>query len=288
MVEMTTEQVLTLIRLAVQESNRHPVMACTDAGGLPQIDVLPFAHLNRNLSLVLLMPEENAAQAVVREQHWVEIQFHTENHHCFVRFGGRVFNSQVDTAAALLADGYPFLKPWLTGVNASQIALVQMHTQIIGVELFQSDSLWYKPAHYRVQNGVPVPITAADIGEVQAQGAGQLDTIRRIITHNRGQMIHSIIVNDFDGFSSNISADYEAPEGHSTEDWVNAQWKLYKSIDPARMTFTWGVNGFELKRDGTVECRFFLEISEGGKKRIIQHQENWMLESASWKLIRVV
>ncbi|HPN83094.1 MAG TPA: DUF21 domain-containing protein, partial [Spirochaetota bacterium] len=109
-----------------------------------------------------------------------------------------------------------------------------------------------------------------------------------VLEEEEREMIHSIIVNDFAGFAAHLAEEFEPPEGRGTEEWVNAQWKLYKGIDPAAMSFTWGVNGFELKRDGTIECRFFLEISDGGKKRIIQQQESWILESAAWKLVRVM
>lgn len=287
MVEMSTEQVLGLIRLAVQESNRYPVMACTDQSGLSRMMALPCAHLNRNLSLILLLPGSSLAQTVVRNQQWVEVQFHTQNHHCFVRFGGNVFNSQSESAIERLSEGYPFLKPWLAEISASEVGLVQLDTRIIGLEIFQPDSLWFQPLHYQVQNGQPIPLDATGIGEVQAQGSGQLDTVRRIITHNRGLMIHSIIVNDFDGFSAHLSGEFKPPEGQSSEDWVNSQWKLYKGIDPEKMSFTWGMNGFELKRDGTVECRFFLEIVEGEKKRTFQQQENWIPEGQLWKLVKI-
>lgn len=285
---MTSEQAAGLIKKSVQESNRHPVLACADAGGLPQMVVLPFAHLNRNLSLILLLPEDDALTELVRGQHWIEVQFHTQNHHCFVRFGGRAFVNQLESARERLLEGYPFLKPALSGPQAARMALVQLHSQIIGIEVFESDSLWYSQQHFRVQNGAPEPIDAAEVGEVQAQGAGQLDTVRRIITHNRGEMIHCIVVNKFEDFAVHIAESFEPPEERSVEEWTNDQWKLYKAIDPARMSFNWGVNGFELKRDGSVECRFFLEISDGGKKRIIQQQETWVLENAAWKLFRVL
>jgi hypothetical protein len=72
------------------------------------------------------------------------------------------------------------------------------------------------------------------------------------------------------------------------DDWINAQWKLYKSIKPGKMSYNWGLNGFAHKRDGSVECRFFLEITEGVEKRASRHQEIWLLEDTGWKLIRVI
>jgi hypothetical protein len=53
------------------------------------------------------------------------------------------------------------------------------------------------------------------------------------------------------------------------------------------MSYNWGLNGFEPKRDGSVECRFFLEVQDDGKKNASRHQEIWSMEGADWKLSKV-
>ena len=94
-------------------------------------------------------------------------------------------------------------------------------------------------------------------------------------------------MNNFEGFSAHVAESFDPPAGLTTEDWINAQWKLYKSIEPGRMSYNWGLNGFEPQRDGSVECRFFLEILDDGKKSANQHQELWMMEGSDWKLFKV-
>jgi len=284
---MEPEQITGLIRKAVGESNRFPLLSFTDNAGAAQLLALPFAHLNRNLSLILLMPEGHAATEFIRTQPWIEVQFHTQNHECFVRFGGRAFVKQLDSAIDKLIEGYPFLEPWFHGAKRETIALVQLSSQIIGLDILAPESPWYETSYCSVQNGEAVPVQAAGAGELQERGAGQLDTVRRIITHNRGEMIHCVITNNFGGFSSHISENFDPPEGLAPDDWINAQWKLYKSIEPGKVSYNWGLNGFEHKRDGSVECRFFLETDDAGKKSAGQHQEIWIQEGSDWKLFKV-
>ena len=284
---MAPEQASGLIWKAVNESSRFPSIAFTDGSGLPQLVVLPFAHLNRNFTIVLLMPEKHAATEMMRTQPWIEVQFHTHDNDCFVRFGGRAFIKQRDSAIDKLIEGYPFLASWFEDSKRQTITLVQVYTQIIGIEQSAPGGPWFASDWYRVQSGEIVPVSAEGVGEMQEKGMGQFDIVRRIITRNRGEMIHCVITNNFDGFSTHVAEGFEPPEGATPEDWINEQWKLYKSIEPGRMSYNWGLNGFEYRRDGSVECRFFLEILGGEQKKEQQHQELWMMEGSDWKLFKV-
>ena len=285
--QMAPEQAAGLIRKAVSESSRFPNIAFTDTNGLPQSLTLPFAHLNRNYTLVLLMPEAHAVTELMRGQPWIEVQFHTQNNDCFVRFGGRAFVKQIDSAFDKLVEGYPFLASWFEDSKRQTITLVQVYSQIIGVERTGSVGPWFDASYYRVQNGDLFPVTAAGFSEMQENISGQFDIVRRVITRNRGEMIHCVVTNNFEGFSAHIAENFDSPEGLTTEDWINAQWKLYKSIEPGKMSYNWGLNGFEPKRDGSMECRFFLEVLDDGNKTAQQHQEIWAVEGSDWKLFKV-
>ncbi|MDR2733130.1 MAG: hypothetical protein LBC99_00635 [Spirochaetota bacterium] len=285
---MDSPQLAGIIRKAASESGRSPIVAFVDKSGLPQLAVLPFAHMNRNCTLVLLMPEAHPATAVLRAQPWVEIHFASVKRDCFARFGGRAFIKQMDGTLDKLIEGYPWLGSWFQDARRQDYVLMQLHTQIIAMEMLEGDSPWYQTSYYRVQNGEVVPINAASTEAMQEMEAGQLETVRRIITQNRSEMIQCVAKNNFRGFANHVSESFNPPEGITVDDWINAQWKLYKSIKPGKTSYNWGLNGFTHKRDGSVECRFFLEITEGTEKRASQHQEIWLLEDTGWKLIRVI
>jgi len=257
---MDPAQLTGVIRKTVSESNRSPVLAFVDKSGLPQLAVLPFAHMNRNLTLVLIMPEANAAVTTLRTQPWVEVQFASVKRDYLARFGGRAFVKQMDNTLDKLIEGYPWLGAWFQDTKRQNYVLVQIHTQIVTMEMLEGDSPWFQVSYYRVQNGEVVPINAASTEAMQEREAGQLEAVRRIITQYRSEMIQCVAKNDFRGFANHVSESFNPPEGITVDDWINAQWKLYKSIKPGKMAYNWGLNGFAHKRDGSVECRFFLEI----------------------------
>jgi hypothetical protein len=186
---MDPSQITAIIRKTVNESSRSPLLAFVDKSGLPQLAVLPFAHINRNLTMVLLMPEAHPAVTVLRTQPWVEIHFASNKRDCFAGFGGRAFIKQMDAALDRLIEGYPWLGAWFQDARRQDYVLMQLHTQIIAMEMLEAESPWFQTSYYRIQNGEIVSINAVSTEAIQGMDAGQLEAVRRIITQNRSEMI---------------------------------------------------------------------------------------------------
>lgn len=286
---MDVNQVEGVIRKAVQESNKHFLLAYLDKNGFPHSNYMGFAHLNRNKTIIMMLRASSSRVAILKEQPWIELVFHTNNFSSIVKFFGKVLLTRSPAAVGKLITAYPFLGEYFAPDGSDSI-LVQMQTQMIELETLPQGGNWHEGHQFLVKDGVleateDADIQGASVGFVE-QDAGGFDAIRRIITRNHGEVLLSVINEEFDSLDEYVSPTYSGPGGGNKEMYKQRLVELYSGLNLAKSEINWGLRDFDHRKDGSVECMYFLDvITPDGKEINTKSREVWIQEDGNWVLL---
>lgn len=287
---MDTNQAAAIIRKAMQESNKHFLLTYLDKNGYPHSNYMGFAHLNRNMTVIMMLRSTSSRIAILKEQPWIELVFHTGEYGNIVKFFGKVVITSSAAAVEKLLTAYPFLAGYFKR-DGSDSVLVQLQTQMIELEHLPTGALWHEGFQYLVKDGVLVPTEDADIqgasvGFVEQDESG-FDDIRRMITRNHGEILMSVINEEFDTLDDYISVSYSGPENTDKEHYKERMSRLYSGLNLGKSEINWGLRDFEIHKNGTVTCGYFLDITTpGGKEITYRSKELWVQEDSNWVLMK--
>jgi len=286
---MQPNEVLTIIRKAVSESNKHFLLSYLDGNGFPHSNFMGFAHLNKNMTVIMMIRNSSERIYDIREQPWIELVFHTRDFSHVIKFFGKALITSSPPSVKKLINAYTFLGDYFTA-DGSDAQLIQLHTQMIEVESLKNGEKWHKKFSYMVENGelvsVDKPVLQGATLGVMEQNEGEFDAIRRYITKNHGDMLMCIIHGDYNGLLSFLSPNFAGKNGQSRDVYHNEQQERFKGLELANAEINWGLRDFDQKKDGSVDCLYFLEITpREGETISIKQKETWVMEGANWLIL---
>lgn len=288
---MKQEEAAAAVKQAVTESNQHFLLSYLDGNGFPHSSYMGFAHLNKNFSVVMIVSGSSRKAEVIKEQPWIELVFNSTDYAYVAKFFGRaVLSNSVPTVQKLLA-AYPQLKNYFPADGEGAV-LIQLQTQLIELEYLPPGEKWHQHKSYMVQNKdleeVENPVLqGASVGPQEKSGE-EFDSIRRQITKNHGEILMNIIHQDYDALLNYVSDAFSGMMGEDREGYKQRTMTRYKDVELANAEINWGLRDFEQKRDGTVVCQYFLDITpQGGEQVSLKQKETWVLDGEEWMLLAI-
>lgn len=280
---MEKEQMLKLLKAAVQESNRSFIMNYLDNNGYPHSSFMGFAHLNSNLSVVLLVRAGARKVESFKTRPRIQLMFHTRDRSHYVKLFGDVLVDQSPPHVRKMMAAYPFLSEWFDP-SGEDAVVVQLMTEVVEIEVMRE---WGPPICFEIRDGKPLPIDPDELAAGGRQNQSFAE-IRTRITRLHGEMLDGVVNNDFDRYASHYSPHFTAPAGQSLEKYYNALWKWYKQVSLDGASVHWGLRDVGIRDDGTFSCRYYLEIvPKGGSGQRMEQHEIWGKEGGEWRLVRI-
>lgn len=280
---MEQEQMLSLLKQAVQDSNRSFIMNYLDNNGYPHSSFMGFAHLNRNLSVVLLVRAGARKVESFKTRPRIQLMFNTAERDFYIKLFGDVLVNQSPPHVRKMMQAYPFLADWFDP-SGEDAVVVQLMTEVVEVERMKE---WGRPICFEIRNGEPFAIDPDELAAGGRQNQS-FSEVRTRITRLHGDMLEGVLSHDFDSYAAHYSPHFTAPAGQSLEKYYNNLWAWYKSSDLDQASVHWGLREVGLRDDGTFSCRYYLEITpKGGEPRRMEQHEIWGKEGGEWRLTRI-
>ncbi len=281
---------LSVFKKAILETNKNFKMSYLD-NGYPRTMTMGFSHLNKSLSIVLIVKKDSEIISTLGNNSWIELFYQTRDLKYSVKLMGEVIISTASISGKKLIGAYPFLADSFA-VGGEDAALIQLQTE--GVEIDIREDSWIKHLNEKfvVEDGILVKVANFSFLSIPLSSAQQIDSgfddIRRKITRTHGDMLMNFMQAEDEQYLSYIG------EGFSATGNLDAQGHLAKlkeslsKVNFSTSEINWGLRDFEKIKEKIVKCKFFLDIICADGKEISQHQEEiWQNIKGEWKIFQL-
>ncbi|MCK4907020.1 MAG: pyridoxamine 5'-phosphate oxidase family protein [Spirochaetes bacterium] len=296
---MLINEILPIIKNVIQESNRNFSLAYIDKNAYPHSSIMGFAHLNKNLSILMAAKTDSKKVEAIGLNPNAEVIFQSRNRNYILKLYGQIKLSNSQKTIEKILQAYPFLTDYFDQ-SGSNMILIQLNTMAIEMEFKEAGNKWHEKQSFLVNNGELTEVDAIEIekSEISSEegiifGTNpdrpviDMDPIKKMITRNHGEMLNAITDKNFDVLMKYICDDFISHDGLNHTEYKNTNSDMFGNIPMMNAETNWGLRDFEMNHDGTVTCQYFHQITPSNLDTIaVKEKEIWKRTDDEWLLFK--